>query len=109
MTKVPKYKFYFALFDLLILSTAFVISAYVVRYDKSLQLFSFIKISFPILALFSLPQLFYFHFQVNNLYRINIIFNRSAHLTAIIKSLYYGTLNVVVISHLKSSEILIRD
>ncbi len=108
MTKVPKYKFYFALFDLLILSTAFIISAFVVRYDKSLDLFNFIKISYPILALFFIAAAFFiFIFQVNNLYRINIIFHRSAHLTAIIKSLYYGTLNVVVISHLvKSSEVL---
>jgi undecaprenyl-phosphate galactose phosphotransferase len=36
-----------------------------------------------------------------------VIFNRAAHLTAVIKSLYYGTLNVVVISHLvKSSDVL---
>ncbi|MCB9210963.1 MAG: hypothetical protein H6609_16475, partial [Ignavibacteriales bacterium] len=108
MTKVPKYKFYFAIFDLIVLSLAFVLSAYFVRYDKSLVLVDFIKIAYPILALFFIAAAFFiFIFQVNNLYRINIIFNRAAHLTAIIKSLYYGTLNVVVISHLvKSSEIL---
>ncbi|MBI1933133.1 MAG: sugar transferase [Ignavibacteriales bacterium] len=107
MTKVPKYKFYFALFDLLTLSVAFILAAYLVRYNKALELTQFIKNSYPILSLFLIASAFFiFIFQINNLYRINIIFNRSAHLTAIIKSLYYGTLNVVVISHLvKSSAI----
>lgn len=108
MKKVPKYKFYFAVFDLLILAGSFIISAYFVRYDKTLDFTSFIQISYPILILFLIAAAFFiFIFQINSLYKINVIFNRAAHLTAIIKSLYYGTLNVVVISHLvKSSEIL---
>ncbi len=108
MTKVPKYKFYFAIFDLIVLSISFVLSAYFVRYNNNLGLFDFINISYPILILFLVASAFFiFIFQVNNLYRINVVFNRAAHLTAIIKSLYYGTLNIVVISHLvKSSEII---
>lgn len=108
MTKVPKYKFYFAVFDLLVLSICFLLSAYLVRYDKSLDFFDFINQSYQILTLFFIASaLFIFIFQINSLYKINVIFNRAAHLTAVIKSLYYGTLNVVVISHLvKSSNIL---
>jgi undecaprenyl-phosphate galactose phosphotransferase len=108
MTKVPKYKYYFSIADLILVSIAFVLSAYFVRYDKSLNLFEFLRLSYSILALFFIASAFFiFIFQVNGLYKINVIFNRAAHLTAIIKSLYYGTLNVVVISHLvKSSELL---
>jgi len=108
MTKVPKYKYYFSIVDLILVSIAFVLSAYFVRYDKSLNLFEFLKLSYSVLALFFVAAAFFiFIFQVNGLYKINVIFNRAAHLTAIIKSLYYGTLNVVVISHLvKSSELL---
>ncbi len=108
MTKVPKYKYYFSIIDLILVSIAFVLSAYFVRYDKSLNLFEFLKLSYSVLALFFVAAAFFiFIFQVNGLYKINVIFNRAAHLTAIIKSLYYGTLNVVVISHLvKSSELL---
>ncbi len=108
MTKVPKYKFSFASFDLIVLSVAFLISAYWVRYDKSLAFFDFLKEAYSIIALFLIAAGFFvFIFQINGLYKINVIFNRAAHLTAIIKSLYYGTLNVVVISHLlKSSQIL---
>lgn len=108
MKKVPKYKFYFAIFDLFVLSSAFLLSAYFVRYDKSLDLYNFLKISYPILILFLIAAAFFiFIFQINSLYKINVIFNRAAHLTAVIKSLYYGTLNIVVISHLvKSSEVL---
>ncbi|MCB0731662.1 MAG: exopolysaccharide biosynthesis polyprenyl glycosylphosphotransferase [Ignavibacteriae bacterium] len=108
MNNVPKYKLYFAIFDLVVLSFAFTISAFFVRYDKSLEFIDFLSIAYPILILFFIAAAFFiFIFQVNNLYKINVIFNRAAHLTAVIKSLYYGTLNVVVISHLvKSSEVL---
>ncbi len=108
MTKVPKYKYYFSIADLILVSLAFVLSAYFVRYDKSLSVFEFLKMSYAVLALFFIASAFFiFIFQVNGLYKINIIFNRAAHLTAIIKSLYYGTLNVVVIAHLvKSSDLL---
>ena len=108
MNKVPKYKLYFAIFDLLVLSISFILSAYLVRYDKSLGLLEFLDHSYQILTLFFIASAFFiFIFQINSLYKINVIFNRAAHLTAIIKSLYYGTLNVVVISHLvKSSEII---
>lgn len=108
MKNVPKYKLYFAIFDLIILTIAFFFAAYFVRYDKSIEIIEFFNIAYPILILFLIATTFFiFIFQVNNLYKINVIFNRAAHLTAVIKSLYYGTLNVVVISHLvKSSEVL---
>ncbi len=108
MTKVPKYKLYFAIFDLIVLTVAFIISAYFVRYESSLLFVDFLKLSYPILVLFFIAATFFIIiFQINGLYKINVIFNRAAHLTAVIKSLYYGTLNVVVISHLiKSSDIL---
>ncbi len=108
MNRIPKYKLYFAAFDLIILSVAFLFSAYLVRYDKSMDILTFIESAYPVLLLFIVASfLFIFIFQINNLYKINVIFNRAAHLTAVIKSLYYGTLNVVVISHLvKSSSVL---
>lgn len=108
MNKIPKYKFYFAFADLVVLTISFISAAYLVRYDKSLNIWDFIDLSYPILLLFLVATLFFILiFQINGLYKINIILNRSAHLTAVIKSLYYGTLNIVVISHLvKSSDIL---
>lgn len=108
MNKIPKYKFYFAFADLVVLTISFISAAYLVRYDKTLNIWGFIDLSYPILLLFLVATLFFILiFQINGLYKINIILNRSAHLTAVIKSLYYGTLNIVVISHLvKSSDIL---
>src|SRR5690606_15328570 len=50
---------------------------------------------------------FTFIFQFNGLYRINIILNRASHLITIIKALYYGALNIVLISFLiKSTQII---
>ena len=60
MKKVPKYKIYFAIFDLFVLSLAFLFSAYLVRYDKSLGLVEFLTISYPILILFIIAAGFYF-------------------------------------------------
>ena len=108
MKKLPKYKLYFATFDLIVLTLSFVFSAYLVRYNKTLSFSEFFNLGYPILSLFLIASIFFILiFQINNLYKINVIFSRSAHLTGLIKSLYYGTLNVVVISHLvKSSELI---
>ena len=37
-------------------------------------------------------------FQYNGLYKINIILNKASHLTAVIKSLFFGILTIIVLS-----------
>ena len=108
MRKIPKYKYFFAVSDFLILAFSFLCSAYIVRQDTNLSVIDFLKVSQSILILFFiLTQIFIFIFQINGVYRVNIILNRAAHLTAIIKSLYYGALNIVVVSLLiKSSKVV---
>ncbi len=108
MKNIPRYKYIFAISDFLILAFSFVISAYLVRFERDLSFIDFLKVSQSILILFLvLTQIFIFIFQINGLYRINIILNRATHLTSIIKSLYYGALNIVVVSLLiKSTDIL---
>jgi undecaprenyl-phosphate galactose phosphotransferase len=108
MKKTPKYKPIFTIADIVTLFVSFFLSIYLLRQDTNISLLEFIRISEPILLLFLfLSLVFLFIFQFNGLYRINIVLNRAAHVTAIIKALYYGALNIVLISFLiKSSEII---
>ena len=108
MKKTPKYKSIFTVADISTIFVSFFFSVYLLRQDANINFFEFIKVSQPILFLFLFLSFFFlFLFQFNGLYRINIILNRAAHITAIIKALYYGALNIVLISFLiKSSEII---
>jgi exopolysaccharide biosynthesis polyprenyl glycosylphosphotransferase len=88
--KISKYKYIFAITDFIILISSFIISAYTIEalfniniaflYSKALP-----TLLFFIAILFSL----YIVFNLNHLYKTTIILTKSAHLTAIIKSLWY--------------------
>lgn len=108
MKKTPLYKYFFGVADVFVLFISFVFSVFVLRRDKNISLIDFINLSQPILIiLFILSLIFLFIFQFNNLYRLNVILNRAAHITGIVKALYYGALNIVLISFLiKSSNIV---
>ncbi len=98
MIKVSKYKYFFAVSDFFILSISAFISVMILRselYANYLNLFSRSVFSFLILV----PLIFalLFIFEINNLYKVNIIITRSTHLTALIKSLWYFILLALVV------------
>jgi len=108
MKKTAKYKYIFGISDVFVIFISFFFSVYVLRQDENLNILEFFIKSEGILLLFLfLSVLFIFIFQFNGLYRINIILNRATHLITIIKALYYGALNIVLISFLiKSTDII---
>ena len=108
MKKTPKYKYIFGISDVFVIFVSFFCSVYVLRQDESLGVIDFFIQSEPILLLFlCLSASFIFVFQFNGLYRVNIILNRATHLITVVKALYYGALNIVLISFLiKSTEII---
>ncbi len=108
MKKTAKYKYIFGISDVFVIFISFFCSVYVLRQDESLNVLEFFIKSEGILLLFLfLSIVFIFIFQFNGLYRINIILNRATHLITIIKALYYGALNIVLISFLiKSTDII---
>jgi exopolysaccharide biosynthesis polyprenyl glycosylphosphotransferase len=108
MKRTPKYKYIFGIWDILVIFISFFCSIYVLRQNESLGVFEFFVESQQILLLFLILSIvFIFIFQFNGLYRVNIILNRATHLITIIKALYYGALNIVLISFLiKSTEII---
>jgi undecaprenyl-phosphate galactose phosphotransferase len=108
MKRTAKYKFIFGIADVFVIFISFFCSVFVLRQDESLSIIEFLVQSEAILLLFLfLSLVFTMIFQFNGLYRINIILNRASHLITIIKALYYGALNIVLISFLiKSTDII---
>lgn len=104
MVRFPKFKYYLFAFDVFIFALSFFTTAYLLRYNHNLTL---TQIIFPDLKtiLFALGLIFIFLFiyQYNSLYKVNIILTRAAHLTAIIHSIFYGFITIIVISFLIKS------
>ena len=89
----------FAILDILILFTSLEMSVYLLRTNKALSYFDFIgKTVFESAEFLGLSLLFLLIFQYNGLYRVNILTTRAAHLANFLKSLYYGSLSIVIIS-----------
>lgn len=108
MKKTPKYKYFFGIADVVVVFLSFVFSVYILRVDEQIGFFDFLFVSQPILLIcLLLSFVFIFIFQFNSLYRINVILTRASHFTSIIKTLYYGALNIVLVSFLIKSSNLI--
>ena len=63
----------------------------------ALNIFSNLFLIFFLLYCF-VSTIFVLVFQYNGLYKINIILNKASHLTAVIKSLFFGILTIIVLS-----------
>ena len=99
MKKIPKYKFYFVIFDFLIVAFSFQTTAIFVWRTNNPSFENFFKPFWDIFILYVVVSIiFIFVFQYNGLYRINIILNKASHLTAVIKSLFFGILTIILIS-----------
>ena len=104
LRKIPKYKIVFAVTDVLTLLTCFLIAVYIHRRETQVNFVQFFTINESLIyILFALSIIFAFIFQYNGLYRINVVLSRAAHFANIIKSQYYGALNVVLVSLLLQS------
>ncbi len=99
MKRIPSYKLFFGIADVLTLFTCFLVSAYILRIDSATSISNLINQSLLDIILFlALSLIFIVIFQYNGLYRVNIIITRAAHLAHIIKAMYYGALNIVLVS-----------
>lgn len=97
--KFSSFKFLFGIIDILVLFGSFLTAMYLLRKDTTLNFVDFVSHSaFLVLVFFLLSLLYIVIFQYNGLYRINIIITRASHLAHIMKAIYYGALNIVIIS-----------
>lgn len=83
---------------------SFFTTAFILRFNHGLTL-SQILIPDSVTILFAICSItiFLIIYQYSSLYKINIILTRAAHLTAIIHSIFYGFITIIVISFLIKS------
>ena len=101
MFKYPKYKFYYAMTDFIILILSFLISGSLIEiiYSKSEVHFNYFSIHtfiYYIIASF----VFIFIFQYYNLYKMNVFLTRAVHLVQILKSLMTGVSLLIIFTFL---------
>ena len=110
--RLPKLKFILAFLDFVIVLASF--------YESRLLLIRYLHVSlsspYPAILdvsytfLFSsliFAFIFVFLFQNNQLYKINIFLSRSAQIVAIVKSVFYGVLLLVLFSFLLKFSLII--
>ncbi len=104
LQKIPKYKVVYAVVDIVTIFVCFLVSVYIHRSETHLSFIAFFSGNNSLIyILLGLSLLFAVIFQYNGMYRINVILSRSAHFSNIIKSQYYGALNIVLMSLLIQS------
>lgn len=92
MLKLSKYKYLLAIDDIIILLLSFFVSTYFFhqKYDYE---YDYVPLLISVLLYLTfLAFIFIFIFDLNGLYKINIILSRAAHFTGLIKSYFIGTL-----------------
>jgi exopolysaccharide biosynthesis polyprenyl glycosylphosphotransferase len=81
---------------------------YLLRRDPSLNLIEFTNVAQDLILGFLIVSIvFIVIFYFNGLYRLNIILTRASHLSHILKALYYGALNIVLVSLLINSSSIV--
>ncbi len=99
MIKPSKYKYYYATSDFLILLFSFLLSLYLVQIKNNFNSFDFAKLFQPAIIIFVVfTILFITIFHANSLYTIHMILTKTEHLTALVKSILYGALAIILIS-----------
>jgi undecaprenyl-phosphate galactose phosphotransferase len=94
----------YGILDILLVFASLELSMFLLRTDKALSYFEFFGATIvESLEFLGVSLFFLLIFQYNGLYRINILTTRAAHFSNFLKSLYYGSLNIVIVSLLIGS------
>lgn len=108
MKKNFKYKYFFGIVDFLILLFSFLISIYVIRDNSNNNFYEFYsQIPEIILLLILSSAVILLIFQYNGLYRLNIILNRTSHFVHLLKAIYYSSLNIILLSFVIDSKLML--
>jgi exopolysaccharide biosynthesis polyprenyl glycosylphosphotransferase len=106
MFKLPKYKYYFAISDIILLTISFLFAGYIFEVLNKVTHGQTIVNTQTFIVLF-LVLSFIIIFEFNSLYKIHLILSQAAHLTALVKSLFFGIIYIIIFSFLlKSSNII---
>lgn len=108
MKKNYRYKYFFGIADFTILLFSFLVSIFILRNDDTVNFFDFYSaIPGILLLIFAISLIILLIFQYNGLYRLDIILNRSTHFTHILKAIYYSSLQIVLLSFILDSNMIL--
>jgi len=108
MKKNYRYKYFFGIADFTILLFSFLVSIFILRNDSSVNFFEFyLAIPWILLLIITIALIILLIFQYNGLYRLDIILNRSTHFTHILKAIYYSSLQIVLLSFILDSSMVL--
>ena len=108
MKKNYKYKYFFGIADFSILLFSFLVSIFILRNDTSANFFEFYAaIPGILLLVLTISLIILLIFQYNGLYRLDIILNRSSHFSHILKAIYYSSLQIVLLSFILDSRMIL--
>ncbi len=97
--KLPKYKYFLAVTDAVLIFFTFLLTHYfvILLHNSSYSSF-FHPIAILIFLFYSF--IYVFIFQSNNLYKLNVFLTIALHLTEIIRSLFYGSVVMIIMAFL---------
>jgi undecaprenyl-phosphate galactose phosphotransferase len=102
------YKYFFGTVDFIILLFSFLFSLYILRSDLQVNFFEFFSDIPDIVLLLVIVTLFILViFIYNGLYRLDVILHRSTHFIHLLKAIYYSSLQIVLMSLLIDSKMLL--
>jgi exopolysaccharide biosynthesis polyprenyl glycosylphosphotransferase len=108
MKKNLRYKYFFGIIDFIILLFSFLFSLYILRSNLQVSFIEFFSNVPDIVLLLVLVTLFILViFMYNGLYRIDVILHRSTHFIHLLKAIYYSSLQIVLMSLLIDSKMLL--
>ncbi len=97
--KVDRYKYVFAFSDLLILLLSIIVSTVIINIEFNSDYFGLIlDHNYSLLLLFSISFGLLFIFFANHLYQINVIVVRARHISALLKSFWYFSIIMLLVS-----------
>ncbi len=87
--KIPKYKYLFVISDILILSFVLIFTGSTIRLLTNINVDTIQTVISPVILSLSFFTVVLLIFSLNNMYKISVVLVRSAHLTAILRSLFF--------------------
>jgi exopolysaccharide biosynthesis polyprenyl glycosylphosphotransferase len=100
MLKLPKYKYFLAILDFIVLVSSFLLADMVTDYYKYVKTSDNMLSFYVYLAYFLFSLVFILIFQFNNLYKIDIVYKIFTHLKEISRSLFTSIVLLLVFSYL---------
>lgn len=107
--KYPRYKYVFAFFDFTVIFLSFIFAQHLTADILNKKIIVYENEHLMLVTFFIFTLIFIFIFQNNNLYKINIFLTRAVHFTSIIKSIFYGTLILIIFSFIIKFNLIISS